>query len=182
MSKLCVESTLGLSVNKLLRWGYIDSKKYVSGSIYWGDEDNRAGSISFVCRLANSLELNYSANGEPIRQAIDILWTACHYGNKRPWFECPICHRRVGRLFYRARRFACRRCQKLCYTSQLENPRKRGLGLSFKLLGKLEAIGGSEDFKPPRMHWKTYNRILERANASWNKSFVSYFNSKWHFF
>ncbi len=169
MSKLCVEGTLGLSVNKLLRWGHIDCSKQAYGSVYWGDEDDRAGSIGFVCSYGNVLVLDYSANGEPIRQAIDIVWTACHYGNKRPWFECPICHRRAGRIFYRSWRFACRRCQKLCYASQLEKVRQRGLGLSHKLYDRFES---DKDwiYKPKGMHWKTFDRILARAQRADERS------------
>ena len=50
-------------------------------------------------------------------QRVSVLWTACNYGGRRPWFRCPKCARRVRqlRLVPPARIFACRACQELPY-------------------------------------------------------------------
>lgn len=32
-------------------------------------------------------------------QGFSIIWTGCSYGGSRPWFQCPLCGRRAGKLF-----------------------------------------------------------------------------------
>ena len=32
------------------------------------------------------------------RQSIPIIWSWCHFGGWRPWFRCPFCQRRIGKL------------------------------------------------------------------------------------
>lgn len=46
-------------------------------------------------------------------------YTPCNYGGKRRWFLCPICKRRVGKLYTTRldNRFACRKCHNLTFES-----------------------------------------------------------------
>lgn len=169
MGKLRVEDCLGININFLLREGYIGRDKLVSGSITWNQEGYRIGSMGVICHLADNFQLNYSANGEDIKQIVGIAWSACPYGNKRPWFACPKCFKRAGKIFYRDGRFACRHCQQLCYASQLEKVRQRGLGLSHKLYGRFER-DDKMIYKPKGMHWATFDRIIARAQRAEEKS------------
>src|SRR5689334_7957768 len=59
-------------------------------------------------------------------QHINIVWTPCRFGGKRPWFHCRYCGRRVVRLYIVEAVFACRHCHRLGYASRLEVPHHRG--------------------------------------------------------
>jgi hypothetical protein len=50
---------------------------------------------------------------------LSVTWTDCHYGGQRPWFLCPRCSARVGKLYQRPLgiTLACRRCQQLTYVN-----------------------------------------------------------------
>ena len=75
-----------------------------------------------------------------VNQRVPIAWTACHFGNQRPWFCCPRCGRRVAKVFLAGHPFfACRHCYGLGYESRLKSVRLRGLGKARKIRMK---IGG----------------------------------------
>ena len=50
--------------------------------------------------------------------------TKCNLGGERFWFKCP-CGKRVSALYLKNKRFACRHCHKLSYSSKNENRRHR---------------------------------------------------------
>jgi hypothetical protein len=104
---------------------------------------------------------------------VPIIWTKCHLGGRRPWFKClttingEVCGRRVAKLYGPC--FACRRCLGLGYESQREIPLRRAGRRAQKIKMRL---GGSNDplepfpQKPRRMHWRTYRRLRDQANAA----------------
>src|SRR6266851_498436 len=109
-------------------------------------------------------------------QQVPIVWTNCALGGKRPWFICTsrregrYCGRRVAKLYLRDNSFfACRHCCRLVYASQQESPRFRSISIARRIRIKL---GGSASLadpfpqKPPRMHWRTYQRLRARALAA----------------
>lgn len=59
---------------------------------------------------------------------IPLVTTPCNYGGIRYWFECLVCKRRVGTVYFRANIFACRHCQFLTYESKLLSGRFKGIG------------------------------------------------------
>src|SRR5271169_368341 len=69
---------------------------------------------------------------------------------------------RVAVLYSAGDYFACRRCYGLAYESQQEPLRERGFAKAQKILIRLWAepdlLGGFPE-KPPRMHWRTYERL-----------------------
>lgn len=67
------------------------------------------------------VRLNYAG----FEYDITLVTTPCNYGGIRYWFECLFCKRRVGTIYLRADRFACRHCQFLTYESKLESRRFR---------------------------------------------------------
>ena len=103
-----------------------------------------------------------------VEQRVPITWTACHLGGRRPWFICPgfcdgrYCRRRVAVLYCLRDYFACRNCYELAYESQQEPIRMRGLIKAQKIRMRLGAKPNVFDpfpEKPPRMHWRTYERL-----------------------
>src|SRR5271167_1867085 len=71
-----------------------------------------------------------SASGESksLGQRVPLVWTRCHFGGARPWFQCTGhsdgqgCGRRAAKLYLgRSSAFACRCCHNRAYASQSEN-------------------------------------------------------------
>jgi hypothetical protein len=108
-----------------------------------------------------------------IELQVPIIWTKCHLGGRRPWFECltiingEVCGRRVAKLYGPC--FECRQCMGLSYASQREIPLRR-VGRRAQMI-KMR-LGGSNDplepfpQKPRGMHWRTYLRLRDQANAA----------------
>jgi hypothetical protein len=50
---------------------------------------------------------------------VPVEWTPCNFGGRRPWFRCPRCDDRVGKLYLppRGHYFLCRDCHDLSYRS-----------------------------------------------------------------
>jgi hypothetical protein len=72
------------------------------------------------------------------------------------------CGRRVAVLYGLREYFACRRCYGLAYASQQEPIRERGFAKAQKILIRLGAKPNLLDLfpeKPPRLHWRTYDRL-----------------------
>jgi hypothetical protein len=79
-----------------------------------------------------------AADWKSINQRVPITWTDCHFGGRRPWFNCN-CGRRVAVIYGERDYFACRHCCELVYESQQESIRMRGLLKAHKILIRLGA-------------------------------------------
>lgn len=98
---------------------------------------------------------------------VDLDWTACNMGGKRPWFLCPTCGRRVA-ILYCSGIFACRHCQQLTYRSQREAPVCRAIRRADKIREKLgwkPGIANPDGWKPTGMHWKTFEKLTAQHDA-----------------
>lgn len=114
-----------------------------------------------------------------------IVWSDCNYGNQRPWFVCPGCDRRVGKLYQRRSaldsRYRCRQCLNLTYESSnasgnFYRQNKLAMADIRKRLKDLRWCPGEPFNPPPRpdwMHYKTYDRLLddyvEAEKRFWDK-------------
>jgi hypothetical protein len=111
----------------------------------WNRGGEPTGSIGVRVHDAHSLVLQYMIGEEGARrdgsQTIAPAYTACHYGNQRPWFVCPRCQRRAGLLFMRWGRFACRHCQRVAYSSQAEDVMDRTWRQQSKIEARLGKTG-----------------------------------------
>ncbi len=106
---------------------------------------------------------------------VAVAWTACNLGGRRAWFECPACTARVGHLYLGAWWLVCRACADLTYSSRREGEADRQMRRARALRGR---VGGSGNLierfpaKPPRMHWRTYER-LQTAEARATNVFLA---------
>lgn len=102
--------------------------------------------------------------GEPkdVENVVPLLWTSPNYGGRRPWFLCVSCRRRVGVLILGGGAVLCRRCRGLAYEVQREKRSDRLMRRRDKLLARL----GPDGERPKGMHWRTYERIREEADAA----------------
>lgn len=105
---------------------------------------------------------------------LSVTWTDCHYGGQRPWFLCPCCRARVGKLYQRTLRgtLACRRCQQLTYVScqvgECEQLSLENVKLRRKLGARGDDLSGFAPFpeRPKGMHQRTYSRICRQLEAN----------------
>lgn len=119
-----------------------------------GEETSRIGYRG----EGRAVSLNFSVNGEPVRQHIGTQRTACNFGGSRVWFSCPRCWRRVAVLFLRgAAGFMCRHCGRIAYGSQSEDE----MGRSWRKQRKAEAQLGEGWSRPKGMHRSTRDRLVE---------------------
>ena len=112
---------------------------------------------------------------EPFEQRVPLRWTTCHLGGARPWFLCTedagdgqCCSKRVAKLYPRGHSFVCRQCCGLAYASQSENPLDRSIRRARNIRARLGGGPSILDLfpeKPPRMHWRTYGRLFNKAEA-----------------
>jgi hypothetical protein len=105
--------------------------------------------------------------GRGTAQQIRVSWTHCQLGGQRPWMHCPSCGKRVAKLLKGLGGYLCRSCiGDPLYACQAKSTYGR---IHFELCKIRLQLGGmaspTEPFpeRPPRMRWKTYERLKARA-------------------
>ena len=160
--KVTAESVQRIEVRRWSRAGYFNGNFHFSCG--WNRGGEPSGSIS-IQTTRDSAVLSYrikdfrSDEWQDKRQFVPVVRTPCNYGGWRNWFQCPACNRRCELLYLRASRFACRRCQKVAYTSQSGGPIDRLTHKLHKLCAPVQSG------KPSRMRWVTFNKLRDRAEA-----------------
>lgn len=125
-----VEQCRSLDVNWCNREGVLEPGS--KGKISWTSSDDSENSIGYIFhsgrRESNDvLVLRYTRynkylDDEPrdVTCRIPIEYTECNFGGERPWFRCPVCSDRVGKLYSTGKYdgYVCRDCGDLIYQSQ----------------------------------------------------------------
>ena len=179
-AKKITEKYPSLDVRRLQRGGMLRPGK--AFPYHWTSNGERAASIN-VKAAGNRVTLSYQHRGldgewRGRQYAVQLEWTACNYGGKRPWFRCPTdeCGRRVA-LLYGGNIFACRRCHQLAYPSQRKPAYLRALS---KAQGIRQALGSTEDVydpfpeKPKWMRLKTYEKLRNRYDDEGARSWPNW--------
>jgi hypothetical protein len=144
-------------------------------AIVWSrrSDGHEVASIGVLCG-PDRIELRYSHAGQDVRERVAIDRTACTYGGDRPWFRCPQCRRRAGKLF--GPPFVCRHCAGFVYAStRLDRPTR----LLERAQSIRSALGGSasllEPFpaKPRGMHARTYRRLRDESERLAHESLAT---------
>lgn len=138
---------------------------------WYNDDKEEIASVYIVTKIDELLLHHFNRLGEELRYSVALTWTDCHYGGGRPWFICPIkkCSRRVVKLYLAGTFFACRHCYRLVYFSQLQTPEDRAIQNVDKIraqLGWEPGLLNGHEGKPKDMHWKTYDRLLDKHDLS----------------
>jgi hypothetical protein len=168
---------LFLDVRYLQRNGYL--RPGTGSSQRWSRRGEPFGSINLNA-WDGHVVLSYrtrdpgSEEWEQKEYPVSLEWTRCNYGGERAWFLCPAsnCGRRVA-ILYGGSIFACRHCHNLAYDSQSETRHGRML---LKAQAIREKLGGTpcvaDEFphKPKGMHWRTYNRLRQKADEAEDQS------------
>jgi hypothetical protein len=176
MAKATVESCASINIRQ---WHRIRK----AGMSTWNWAVGEQGDFVSVAVLQSRFLLTYQVQEggkwEPIEESIYTDETTSAVGGKRQWFRCPRCGRRVAVLYAGTKYFRCRRCLGLVYGSQHENPFWRAVRRARRNRAKL---GGSPSLyapfpaKPPYMHWKAYDRMMEEErkvfleSTKWNEA------------
>lgn len=161
------EDLLDLRISDLRKGGLLAPGR--RGELTWDVGGRPSGSIG-IFTGEGSLELTYERRGSAqewrsVHEVIALDSTEQHFGGQRPWFVCPSCDRRCA-VLYAGEEFRCRSCLYLTYRSQSDDAHARCLSKARKLRQRL---GGSANTplqlldKPTGMHWRTYNRLYEKA-------------------
>lgn len=106
--------------------------------------------------------------------AVPLIWSACNFGGRRPWFRCPLPNcSRTALILYGDDNFVCQKCRRISYECQRITPAGRSLARAQFLRAKL---GASLDLsmplppKPKGMHSWTYTRLGIRVLAAERKA------------
>jgi len=83
-----------------------------------------------------------------VRIDVELHWTDCRLGGRRPWFACPRCGRQSGKL-YLVDHWLCRHCCALPYRSQMLTPADRLLHRAAKLRQCLNATTLTSSLQRP---------------------------------
>jgi hypothetical protein len=142
----------------------------------WTRDGELSGNIGVLVKDGSVTRGYRLGQGQPIEQPVYFSWTRRQAGGRRPWFLCPRCIRRVALLYLRGERWACRICCDLAYRSELELKGYRGLMKARKIQARLGGDRRGFEFpdKPPRMHWKTYERWRRKHAAAVAKSWSGF--------
>jgi hypothetical protein len=163
-----VEDCRSIIVNSWSKEGLLAAGNYCRWT--WKDHQGAVKASMGVWTLDDGLELTYTINprseyAENICYRVPVVFTKCNYGGRRPWFICPRCSRRVGKLYLKSKYYLCRHCNNLSYACRNESEAFRLLHkaqrINDRLLGPAppnQLLAG----RPKGMHWKTYNKITHR--------------------
>ena len=151
--RLKAEHTLKIDIRLWRKGGYlVDGQSF---TWQWSRDRKVTGSIG-ASVSSDSTRLTYSTQGADASQTIWTTSTPCRYGGAQTWFQCPCCGGRAAVLFMRSGRFACRKCQKISYTSQSGSETSRGYATYHRLHALIEAG------KPKWQRWATFQRLEDR--------------------
>jgi len=147
------------------RWGYHDKRRLCESSfplgaydlrryagrglitLTWKNNGRKSGEISVIVFEDRArLDYTYTPNGgSPRSLSYEIAFqsTPTPWGALRYWLTCPVCSRRVGKVYLPPgdHTFACRRCHNLTYRSAQEQHEFDGL---YRLMGRQMGLAPDE--------------------------------------
>jgi hypothetical protein len=171
IAKSTVEKSLSLDANKLKAELYDDNSfiwswSWEVGVAPWIKKEKSEVAIFIEKEL---MILSYSTCSNKYLDPVGITWTKCNYGGKRPWFLCPGCTKRVGKLYLKNGIFRCRKCNDLTYKrcqisgNDFSVITERMYELADRLQLKDFKVYELDRnyFKPKGMHQKTFYKLSE---------------------
>jgi hypothetical protein len=112
------------------------------------------------------VHLTYGLGREHLDYPVFLETTQPQFGGVRWWFCCPLCRRRLQKLFLppRASRFGCRHCHNLSYATRNQSPKDRCMEAARRIrlgLGGSNSLADPFPAKPKGMRWKTYQGLWD---------------------
>ena len=157
-----------LDVRALKRGGLFDQSSS-NGTIKWTNIGLTECALEYAY-ADSTLSISYAVKtlqtaSETVSEHIFIDRTTCNYGGTRTWFSCPNCNARKAILYCASKRFLCRQCYGLNYSSQNEVYADRMIRKARKLRSKM---GASMDLQQPiserphGMYRATFERLIQK--------------------
>ncbi len=89
----------------------------------------------------------------------------CNFGGYYFFFHCPRCKKRMRKLYCLGGYYVCRKCGNLSYYSQRLRSVVRFRMAAREVEKQVRLRGGNIEFdeKPPRMHYKTFEKLKAKA-------------------
>lgn len=155
MAKYLAEHSSRLSIFWLRQQGYLPSTGTEPGVITWSrawSENKQIVGFTVTTGKANRVDQirmqyvhnnQWSGGRQELDYRIALTTTPCNFGGERFWFVCPLmrlgqqCGRRVGVLYRVDKYFACRTCNQLAYSSQMQGGRVRSSSVTIPDLDNL---------------------------------------------
>lgn len=157
------EQSMPFDIRKVARIGRLTPGQHFSWQ--WSSDGERVGSV-YVRSEDDRLILSYQRtyNGETQQVECRLWLAACAGGfGPRPMFRCPCCGRRCAVVYFGGTAFACRKCLKLVYISEGQDPMGRLWIKQRKIESRL--IDGDTHYQKPKgMHWRTFNRLADKID------------------
>lgn len=163
-----IEETKRIDIRYMRKQSLLEPGR--SGSLSWTIGGEPSGDIRFSC-YPDHLNLHYrfrryGGEWKSVEQRINLEFTSCNYGGRRPWFTCPGCERRVAILCGYDKLFLCRHCYQLPYGSQHEDSFSRWIRKREKI--RKRAFDDSGYRKRKHLHHATFERLLsEFCELDW---------------
>jgi len=114
----------------------------------------------------NSLLVQYSQGS----YIIPVEKMACNLGGYTHYFRCPLCSKRMRKLYCLEGQYQCRKCGNLAYYSQRLRARNRLRLKMYEIRSYVQNRGGSLNDsryhghkKPLRMHNKTFQKLKDKS-------------------
>jgi hypothetical protein len=167
-----IEGRRCLDIRKLRQRGRL--RPGAQGSWTWTQDGECRGGVGYRVSHDGTILLNYSVSSEDggerelIEIAIQTRSVPCRYGGSRTYFLCPRCWRRCELIAMTTsgRQWGCRKCLRLRYTSQRLAPADRMERRADALWERAGADSGDGlVVKQKWMRWRTYKRLMKRADA-----------------
>lgn len=167
-----IEHRTRLDIRQFVRRGWL--RCWGSGSLSWSRGGETTTSLEYRV-FADSVELDYVVTSYeqqrmPVCVTIPIRRIPCRFGGERLYWGCPRCYRRceVVVMAYHGQWWGCRKCMRLRYVSQGLAPGDRLQRRADELYARvgIESEDGSFIYKRKWMRWRTFNRLMDRANAA----------------
>ena len=168
-----IENRKRLDIRECVRRGWL--RPGSAGSYSWRRDGASCGSVDYTV-LDGALELRYTIlsgddEGKRVQVTIPIRILPWRFGGQRRYWLCPSCCRRceIIAMASHGRGWACRRCLRLRYISQ-------GLATADRLQRRADQLyaragddyGDSFVRKRKWLRWRTFNGLMDRANAASN--------------
>lgn len=97
------DNCLQISIATLTRLNFLKPENIASGNLKWSSNGNEIGSIGITINTHTEspyLELNYKANGNPIKYSVQLVLISSNIGKGVVWFfVCPRTGKRCRKLY-----------------------------------------------------------------------------------
>ena len=173
----------------------------LEGKVWYGDKDDpdmqmfvaSEGESDIAEGRAARLRLVYHTEDAHTGDVIDkydysvpLDYSECNFGGYRPWFRCPDCSERVGKLYMPpgGYRFSCRECLELGYhTSRTSGDDIKQAELRYKRAFQKADKDNRRPHpnnlphlpeRPKGMHHDTFERLVSDVRAArdeWHEAF-----------